>query len=116
MSKNPILDKSMMLSVEVIKVARKLKAAKEFEIASQFIKSGTSVGANVYEAQDAISKKDFILKLSISLKEANETRYWCKLIQHTELISHQDLHDVTHLVEENWRLLTRILTKLRELD
>ena len=82
---NPILTKSYSFSVEVILICRSLKDIKEFEIASQFLRSGTSVGANVEEAQGAQSRKDFIHKMSIAYKEIRESIYWIRLLIDTSI-------------------------------
>ena len=79
---NVIVDKSLQFAVEIVKFAEKLETEKKFVIARQLLKSGTSIGANVLEAQNAESKSDFIHKLKIAAKEAEETDYWlllCKL-------------------------------------
>ena len=64
---------------QIIRFNRILKDNREFEIASQILRSGTSIGANVREAQRGVSKKDFKNKLGIALKEADETEYWLQL-------------------------------------
>jgi four helix bundle protein len=64
---------------------RKLQAEREYIISKQLIRSGTSIGANVEEAIAGQSKKDFLSKLSISLKEARETHYWLRLLKESEL-------------------------------
>ena len=82
---NIIVDKTFNFSKEIIKLYINLKNDKIYELASQLFRSGTSIGANVEEAQAAQSKKDFIAKLSISAKEARETRYWLRLIDETKI-------------------------------
>lgn len=79
---NVIVAKSLEFALEVIKFAEILEDAKKYVIARQVLKSGTSIGANVREAQNAESKADFIHKIKIAAKEADETEYWlllCKL-------------------------------------
>lgn len=79
-------------SVEIVKLANILpRTAAGFAIANQIIRSGTSIGANVVEAQDAISKKEFIKMMLIALKECRETLYWLSLIQKTELLPFQKI-------------------------
>ena len=85
MSSNIIVDKSFNLSLSIIDLYKKLVVEKEDVISKQILKSGTSVGANVEEAQGAQSKKDFISKMSISYKEARETKYWLRLLQKSDL-------------------------------
>ena len=78
---NVIYDKSFNFAIRIVNLFKHLKdEKKEFIISKQLIRSGTSIGANISEAIEAQSKKDFISKLSISLKEANETKYWLNLL------------------------------------
>ena len=77
---NIILTKSIAFSGRIIGFTRKLKDIKEFDLARQLFKSGTSIGANIHEAQSAESKRDFIHKLKIADKETEETKYWLILI------------------------------------
>lgn len=80
MSGNPIVEKSFDLAKLIIRLHGEVVEKKHFQMASQMIRSGTSVGANVREAQRAQSKKDFHHKMKIALKEAEETQYWLELI------------------------------------
>lgn len=77
---NVIVSKSFDFALNIIDLYDELKKINHFEIAKQVIRSGTSVGANIREAQRAVSKADFIHKLSISLKEADETKFWFEII------------------------------------
>ena len=77
---NLILDKSFSFAKKIILFTDCLYAEKKIIIANQLLKSGTSIGANIHEAQAAESKADFVHKLKISYKEAEETEYWLKLI------------------------------------
>ena len=82
---NAIEQKSFMFAVKIVQTARELRSrGKEHELTRQLLRSGTSIGANVSEAQHAQSKSDFIAKMSIALKEASETRYWLRLIKETD--------------------------------
>ena len=74
-------------SVAVIQLVKELKLKKESVIANQIGRSGTSIGANIREAQYAHSKADFVAKLQIALKEANETGYWLELLYRTDYLS-----------------------------
>ncbi|MCT4562019.1 MAG: four helix bundle protein [Crocinitomicaceae bacterium] len=78
-----IQDKSFAFAVEVIKFREEVINERHYEIASQFVRSGTGIGANIREAQRAESRKDFRHKLQIALKEADETKYWLELIEQT---------------------------------
>ena len=76
----------MDFSVQIMDLVKELKANHETVIANQIGRSGTSIGANIYEANYAQGKKDFISKLEIALKEANETGYWLELLYRTNYI------------------------------
>ena len=84
---NVILDLSVDFALDIIDYSQTLKKDKHFEIASQLLRCGTSIGANIWEAQSSESRKDFGHKLKIADKEANETEYWlllCELSRHTQ--------------------------------
>ncbi|MEM1002524.1 MAG: four helix bundle protein [Bacteroidota bacterium] len=80
---SPIRTKSFQFAIDIVHFADKLKENKDFELASQILKSGTSIGANTREAQRGVSKKDFKHKFSIALKEADETKYWLEILEAT---------------------------------
>jgi four helix bundle protein len=80
-SENIIQIKSYQFALDIIKIAQLLKKETHFEISSQLLRSGTSIGANVEEAIGAQSRRDFTAKLSISYKEARESHYWLRLIK-----------------------------------
>ena len=86
MKENKLADMSMQFSVEIINLVKDLKARRESVISNQIGRSGTSIGANIFEANYAQGKKDFISKLEIALKEANETGYWLELLYRTNEI------------------------------
>jgi four helix bundle protein len=81
---NPILKESFEFAIMVVKYAELLDEKRKYIIAKQLVRSGTSVGANIKEAQNAESKADFIHKLKVSLKEADETEYWLFLCENLE--------------------------------
>jgi len=86
-SDNIIVDKSFKFSLMVIKLYSELKKIKEFDIARQLLRSGTSIGANVEESLAAYSRKDFNYKMGIASREARETRYWMRLIQKGKILT-----------------------------
>ena len=86
MSESKLRDLSMDFSVQIINLVKELKAKHESVISNQIGRSGTSIGANIYEANYAQGKKDFISKLVIALKEASETGYWLELLHRTSYI------------------------------
>ena len=81
---NAILDLSFKFALEIIKFTENLEMLRKYNLANQLFRSGTSIGANIREAQSAESKADFIHKVKIADKEANETEYWLLLSQHSE--------------------------------
>lgn len=83
MKENKLAELSVDFSVQIINLVKRLKEKHESVIANQIGRSGTSIGANIYEANYAQGKKDFISKLEIALKEASETGYWLELLYRT---------------------------------
>jgi len=108
MSKSIIKDKSYNFALRIIKLAKSLKNEKEYELSSQILRSGTSIGANVEEAIGGQSRKDFIAKMFISLKEARETNYWLRLLRDSEIIS---VKKITPLIIESEEII-KILFKI----
>ena len=86
MKENKLADISMDFSVQIINLVKYLKSKHESVISNQIGRSGTSIGANIYEANYAQGKKDFVSKLEIALKEASETGYWLELLHRTGYI------------------------------
>ena len=86
MSESKLRTQSMDFAVSIIELVKDLKAKRESIISNQIGRSGTSIGANIREAQYAHSKADFVSKLQIALKEANETGYWLELLYRTSYI------------------------------
>ncbi|MCM5662393.1 four helix bundle protein [Galbibacter mesophilus] len=82
-NESPIRIKSFDFACDIVRYCDKLKQEKDFVIATQLLKSGTSIGANTREAQRAVSKKDFKNKFGIALKEADETKYWLEILETT---------------------------------
>ena len=89
MSESKLRDLSMDFSVQIIALVKVLKAKHETIISNQIGRSGTSIGANIYEAKHAQGKKDFVSKLEIALKEASETGYWLELLYRTNYIDEE---------------------------
>jgi len=82
---NLIMEKASKFSVKIIEIYKFLTKNNEFVISKQLLRSGTSIGANINESKFWASKKDFLNKLVIALKEANETLYWLKLLQDSNM-------------------------------
>ena len=89
MRSDPLSVQSMDFAVSIIKLVKELKFKKESIISSQIGRSGTSIGANIREAQYAHGKADFISKLQIALNEANDTGYWLELLFRTDYIDEE---------------------------
>ena len=88
-SESKLRELSMEFSVDIIELVKYLKSVKESIISNQIGRSGTSIGANIHEAQYAQGKKDFVSKFEIALKEASETGYWLELLYRTKYIDEQ---------------------------
>lgn len=108
MTKSIIRGKSFQFALDIIKLYQQLTQQKEFIISKQLLRCWTSIGANIEEAQSWQSKKDFLAKVYISLKESKETRYWLKLLQESDLINNVDLTKQLQDIEEIIKILTKI--------
>lgn len=85
---SPLKEKSFAFSIEIVKLVQLISnVLKEFVLSKQVLKSGTAIGALIRESEFAASKPDFINKLTVALKEANETGYWLELLNHTDYIN-----------------------------
>ena len=103
---NIILSKTFDFALSVLDLYQVLNEKKHFALTNQLVRSGTSIGANVREAQRAVNKADFINKLSIALKEADETDYWFELIDRKILkVSEENKNNLNEII----RLLVRII-------
>ncbi len=104
---NVIVDKTFEFALLIVEFAEKLESTRKYVVANQLLKSGTSVGANVREAQNAESKADFIHKMKIAAKEADETEYWLLLCQKSE--NYPDCDLLQKEVKEIVRILSKII-------
>lgn len=103
---NILEDKCMKFSIRIVNLCHFLNEEKhEFNIANQMFRSGTSIGANIAEAQCAVSRNDFISKLYISLKESNETLYWLRLLYKTRYINKEQFSSIYNDCDELKRIL-----------
>jgi four helix bundle protein len=94
-SKSPLRDKSYAFAIKIVKLSQALVSEKkEFVLSKQVLRSGTSVGALIRESEFAASKADFINKLTVSLKEANETEYWLMLLHDTNYLSETEFQQL----------------------
>ena len=108
---NVVLEKSFYFSVRILKLYRfLLKQDRSLElILKQILRSGTSIGANITEAQNAPSTKDFINKLNISLKEARESEYWLNLFKASDIINEKSFKSLQQDCKELIKLLIAII-------
>lgn len=104
---NPILKLSFDFSLAIIEYSEVLEALRRFNLSNQLFRSGTSIGANAMEAQNAESKADFIHKMKIAAKECEETQYWLLLCKHAE--NYPDCDMLINNLEAISRILTKIL-------
>lgn len=97
---NKLIDLSINFAIEIVQLVKGLKREKETVICNQIGRSGTSIGANIHEAQYAHGRADFIAKLQIALKEANETSYWLLLLSRTSQITPETYAQLNALCQE----------------
>lgn len=105
---NPIVDKSFQFAIEVVEFCDLLYENKKYVIGQQLLKSGTSIGANIREAQNAESKADFIHKMKIAAKEADETEYWLLICKNSN--SYPTNVELIEKVNELIRILSKIIS------
>ena len=108
--KNVLKDKSYSFALEIIKLSRIIQKQNEFVLGRQVLKSGTAVGALIREADFGQSKKDFINKMSIALKEANETLYWLDLLKDAEII---ELNIYQKLKSLNLEIIAMLVSSIK---
>ena len=107
--------KSYAFALQIIGVYKELvHEKKEFVLSKQLLRAGTSVGANVNEAVSASSKKDFVHKLSIALKEVRETHYWLCLLKDSDYIHQETFEKLSAPCQEIIKLLTSIILTTRQ--
>ncbi len=109
---NLIIDESYAFALEVMRLAKSMRDMREFDLASQFWKAGTSIGANVEEAQAAQSRADFRSKMSIASKEARESHYWLRLTRDGKVLPLSEVNPAIEQIEKIIRILTSIVKSL----
>lgn len=110
MKDNIVKRKSFDFALEIVKICKVLVEEKrEYVLSKQVLRSGTAVGALVRESEHAESKKDFIHKLAIALKESNETDYWLELLYQSDYLLKEDFEKLSNANKELLRLLTSII-------
>ncbi|MDH7461287.1 four helix bundle protein [Chitinophagaceae bacterium 26-R-25] len=108
---NVIVEKTVAFSLAIIKYCEVLEHDRKYVIANQLLKSGTSIGANVFESQNAESKADFIHKMKIAAKEACETKYWLILCEKSEGYRFEE--QLRNDLEVILRILSKIISSLK---
>jgi four helix bundle protein len=112
---NVVRNKSFQFALRIVKLYRYVKEEKkEYVLSKQILRSGTAIGALVREAQHSESKADFIHKLSIALKEANETDYWIELLFQSGYIEERSYQSIHKDIDEILSLLVAIVKKSKQ--
>ena len=104
-----IYDKALEFAVKIVRLSKELRGLNEFELASQVLRCGTSIGANVAESKYAQSNKDFVSKMAIARKEANETIYWLTLLAKSEILPKEALRPLASEAGKLTKILTSII-------
>ena len=109
-SKSVVADKSFAFAVRIVKLYKYLcDEKKEYALSKQLLRSGTSIGANIQEGLSGQSKRDFLMKMNISLKEASETQYWLRLLTATDILTEQESKSILEDCTELIKMLTSIV-------
>ncbi len=112
---NLIENKSFQFAVRIVNLCRYLQESKkEYTLSKQLLRSGTSIGANVTEAQQAQSRADFVSKLNISLKESDETAYWLRLLHATDYIPQKTFSSIYADCRELSKILVAIIKSSKQ--
>ena len=107
---NVVKEKSFLFAVRIVKLCKFLQEEKrEYIMSKQLLRSGTSIGANITEAQQAQSRPDFISKLNIALKEAVETEYWLRLLSATDYLTENQFESILSDCDQLEKLLVSIV-------
>ena len=115
MKDSNIKNKSFAFAIRIVKLYQFLcEQKKEFILSKQLLRSGTSIGANIREAENAESKKDFIHKMAIAQKETNETMYWLELLKETEYLSEEQFSSLNDDALEIIKILTTIIKNTKQ--
>lgn len=104
-----VKNKSYTFALEIIRFGRRLREQREYEMAGQILRAGTSIGANVEEALAGVSRADFVAKMAIASKEAREVHYWLRLLRDSGILPSDSINPVLEKAEELLRILTAIV-------
>jgi four helix bundle protein len=108
-SENPIVDLSYNFGVRIVKFYKYLSSKQVYVLSKQILRCGTSIGANVHESIHAQSKADFISKMNIALKEADETDYWLRLLRDSDIIEEEEFKSLQTDVKQIIGTLVKII-------
>jgi four helix bundle protein len=111
---NIIVRKSYEFALSIVALYKQLVEKKEFVLSKQILRSGTSIGANIHEAVSGESKKDFIHKLGIAVKEARETSYWLNLLKDSHYLSVTEHENLSTQCNELIKILNSIILTTKE--
>jgi len=111
---NIVVQKSYAFALAIIQLYKLLVDKKEYVLSKQILRSGTSIGANIHEAVGGESKKDFIHKSGIAVKEARETSYWLNLLKDSDYLDSDEFNHLNNLCDELIRILNSIILTTKE--
>ena len=115
---NPLYSKSKQLAMNIVKLYKSLSSEKgEYVLSKQLLRSGTSIGANIREGKRPQSDADFVSKMSIALKDAEETLYWLEILHETDYLEESDFNEFYENTEEIVKILVSVIkTKKQEMQ
>lgn len=113
MKESIVKDKSYAFALKIVRLARFLRKSNEYELASQIVRAGTSIGANVEEALAGTSRADFVAKMCIASREARESHYWLRLLRDAGILTAPESHALIGEADALVRMLTAIVKTSR---
>ena len=113
MKENVVMSKAMAFAIRIVNLHKGLLGRKEFVLSKQLLRSGTAVGALLKESEHAQSRADFVSKMSIALKETNESAYWLELLYRTDYLDQKEFRSIMEDCEELLKLLASIVKTIR---
>lgn len=115
MTSHNIQEKSFNFAIRIVKLCKLLRTERgEYTLSKQLLRSGTSIGANISEAQNAQSRADFVSKLSIALKETTESKYWLRLLHATDYLTNEEFHSVYTDCSEIEKILVSSIKSIKQ--
>ena len=110
-----VSEKAFSFAVRIVKLCQHMQKVKhEYVLSKQLLRSGTSIGANISEAQQGQSRADFVSKMSIALKETAETKYWLRLLQATDYLTEKEFLSISSDCVEIEKMLTTIIKSAKQ--